>query len=106
MSLEGQHIGRYALLHLLGSGGMGEVYLATDTPINRQVAIKVMRSDAAPYPDADSTHNAARLFQREVRAIAALGHPHISLFMTMARILYAAQKLRIWSCRTARTVPL
>jgi eukaryotic-like serine/threonine-protein kinase len=77
MSLEGQHIGRYALLHLLGSGGMGEVYLATDTPINRQVAIKVMRSDATPYPDADSTHNAARLFQREVRAIAGLDHPHI-----------------------------
>ena len=77
MSLEGQHIGRYVLLHLLGSGGMGEVYLATDTPVNRQVAIKVMRSEAAPYPDADATHDAARLFQREVRAIAGLDHPHI-----------------------------
>ncbi len=75
MSLEGQHIGRYVLLHLLGSGGMGEVYLATDTPVNRQVAIKVMRSEAAPYPDADATHDAARLFQREVRAIAGLDHP-------------------------------
>ena len=77
MPLEGQHIGRYILLHLLGSGGMGEVYLATDTPVNRQVAIKVMRSEAAPYPDTDATHNAARLFQREVRAIAGLDHPHI-----------------------------
>ena len=77
MSLEGEHIGRYHLLHLLGSGGMGEVYLATDTPVNRQVAIKVMRSEAAPYPDADATHDAARLFQREVRAIAGLDHPHI-----------------------------
>ncbi|MFL5587971.1 MAG: hypothetical protein ACJ797_08075 [Ktedonobacteraceae bacterium] len=77
MSLEGQHIGRYILLHLLGSGGMGEVYLATDTPVNRQVAIKVMRSEATPYPDADATHDAARLFQREVRAIAGLDHPHI-----------------------------
>src|SRR5436309_1369031 len=77
MSLEGQRIGRYDLLHLLGSGGMGEVYLATDTPVNRQVAIKVMRSEAAPYPDADATHDAARLFQREVRAIAGLDHPHI-----------------------------
>ena len=77
MSLEGQHIGRYDLLHLLGSGGMGEVYLATDTPVNRQVAIKVMRSEAVPYPDADATHDAARLFQREVRAIAGLDHPHI-----------------------------
>jgi len=56
---------------------MGEVYLATDTPVNRQVAIKVMRSEAAPYPDTDATHDAARLFQREVRAIAGLDHPHI-----------------------------
>src|SRR5438876_1824796 len=77
MSLEGEHIGRYHLLHLLGSGGMGEVYLATDTPVNRQVAIKVMRSEAVPYPDHDATNNATRLFQREVRAIAGLDHPHI-----------------------------
>ncbi len=42
MSLEGQQIGRYSLLHLLGSGGMGEVYLASDPRINRQVAIKVI----------------------------------------------------------------
>src|SRR5947209_4278808 len=77
MSLEGQHIGRYQLLHLLGSGGMGEVYLATDTPVNRQVAIKVMRTEISPYPDTDATHDAARLFQREVKAIAGLDHPHI-----------------------------
>src|SRR5947209_8410521 len=77
MSLEGEHIGRYHLLHLLGSGGMGEVYLATDTPVNRQDAIKVMRSESVPYPDHDATNNAARLFQREVRAIAGLDHPHI-----------------------------
>src|SRR5207245_5497774 len=74
-------IGRYQLLHLLGSGGMGEVYLATDTPVNRQVAIKVMRTEISPYPDTDATHDAARLFQREVKAIAGLDHPHIlSLF--------------------------
>src|SRR5437588_9431325 len=36
-----------------------------------------MRSEAAPYPDADATHDAARLFHREVRAIAGLDHPHI-----------------------------
>lgn len=77
MSLEGQQIGRYRLLRLLGSGGMGEVYLAEDAPINRQVAIKVIRDEVSPYPDDSAVKESARLFQREARAIAALDHPHI-----------------------------
>src|SRR5260221_2695003 len=70
MSLEGSHIGRFRLLRLLGRGGMGEVYLAEDDQVRRQVAIKVIQAE---YPDADAT----RLFQREARAIAMLNHPHI-----------------------------
>ena len=77
MALEGQHIGRYHLEHLLGSGGMGEVYLATDTPVNRQVAIKVIRTEGTLYSDSQTTLDAARLFQREIKAIAGLDHPHI-----------------------------
>ncbi len=77
MSLEGQRIGRYRLLRLLGSGGMGEVYLAEDTPINRQVAIKVIRAEVTPYPNASAVKEATRLFQREAKAIAMLDHPHI-----------------------------
>src|ERR1700730_10986372 len=77
MSLEGEQLGRYRLQHLLGSGGMGEVYLATDTSLNRQVAIKVIRAEAASYPEAQEAKEAARLFQRELRAIAVLDHPHI-----------------------------
>ncbi len=77
MSLEGQQLGRYRLHRLLGSGGMGEVYLATDASLNRQVAIKVIRAEAASYPDATAMSESARLFQREMRAIAALDHPHI-----------------------------
>ena len=50
MSLEGQQIDRYHILRLLSSGGMGEVYLAEDTRIHRQVAIKVIREEATPYP--------------------------------------------------------
>jgi serine/threonine protein kinase len=77
MSLEGQQLGRYRLHHPLGSGGMGEVYLATDTSLNRQVAIKVIRAEATSYPEAQAAQETARLFQRELRAIAALDHPHI-----------------------------
>ncbi len=77
MLLEGVQLGRYRLLHLLGSGGMGEVYVGEDTHIRRQVAIKVIRAEAVPYPNNETAKESARLFQREVRAIAMLDHPHI-----------------------------
>ncbi len=81
MPLDGLQLGRYRLLHLLGAGGMGEVYLAEDTPIMRQVAIKVIKSYGMPYPGALTTDDVNRLFLREARAIAALQHPYIlSLF--------------------------
>ncbi len=77
MALEGLLLGQYRLLQLLGSGGMGEVYLAEDARINQQVAIKVNRTEATAYPNSDVTRDAVRLFQREARAIARLDHPHI-----------------------------
>ena len=93
MSLEGQQLGRYRLLKLIGSGGMGEVYLAQDPGINRQVAIKVVRVEAVDFskkkvetlPNMRAVtgagsmglQDAARLFQREAKAIAMLDHPGI-----------------------------
>src|ERR1700737_2422727 len=77
MSLQGEQLDKYHLEQLLGSGGMGEVYLATDMIIRRQVAIKVIRAVAADYPGTETSKDASRLFQREVKAIAALDHPHI-----------------------------
>ncbi len=77
MPLDGLRLGRYHLIRLIGSGGMGEVYLAEDTLINRHIAIKVIRGEAIPDPDADVTKEANRLFQREARAIAQLNHPYI-----------------------------
>src|SRR5947209_8807722 len=77
MSLEGQQINHYRILRLLGSGGMGEVYLAEDARINQQVAMKVSRTEAAPYPNSSTAQDAIRLFRREARAIARLDHPHI-----------------------------
>lgn len=77
MALEELQNGRYRLSRLLGSGGMGEVYLMEDTRVNRQVAIKVIRSENSAYVDHERAKDAARLFQREARAIAALEHPNI-----------------------------
>ena len=77
MPLETLQNGRYRIIRPLGSGSMGEVYLVDDTRINRQVAIKVIRTEATPYPDSNTTQDAARLFEREAKAIARLNHPNI-----------------------------
>src|SRR5215204_4904304 len=67
---QGSQIGRYRVDGLLGAGGMGEVYRATDSVLHREVAIKVL-------PDAiESAHRAGR-FRQEALATAALNHPHV-----------------------------
>jgi serine/threonine protein kinase len=81
MSLEGLQLGHYRLTRQIGSGAMSEVYLAEDTRISRQVAVKVVRYEASPYPNAEATREVERLFQREMQMISKLDHPHIlSLF--------------------------
>src|SRR5205085_3403382 len=79
MPLETLQNGRYRILRTLGSGSMGEVYLVDDTRINRQVAIKVIRTETTPYPDigTETFMDAPRLFEREAKAIARLNHPNI-----------------------------
>lgn len=80
MSLEGTQIGQYRLLQLIGSGGMGDVYLAEDTGINHLVAMKLRWTEGSPYLDTSSTSSAlesARLFQHEATTIARLKHPRI-----------------------------
>src|SRR5689334_22275655 len=77
MLLEGLQLGYYQLEKLIGSGGMGEVYLASDTRIKRQVAIKVIRTETMLATDAEIAKDAIRLFLRELKAIIILDHPHI-----------------------------
>lgn len=64
-------IGRFRILRLLGSGGFGLVYLAVDSKLDRQVAIKV------PRPEVLATSSSADRFLREGKAAAALNHPNI-----------------------------
>ena len=68
----GKQVGSYQIVSLLGSGGMGEVYLARDTKLGRNVAVKVLPSFVANDPD-----RLAR-FGREARLLAALNHPNIA----------------------------
>ena len=68
----GTRIGPYEISALLGTGGMGEVYRARDTKLNRDVAIKVLLPAVANDPD--------RLvrFSREAQVLASLNHPNIA----------------------------
>ena len=77
MLSEGRLLGHYRLVQRVGRGGMGEVYLAEDTRIDRQVAIKVVQAEIEPYPDPVKMQDKVRLFQREMRVITMLDHPHI-----------------------------
>src|SRR4051794_10140663 len=64
-------IAHYRILSKLGEGGMGAVYRATDTKLNREVAIKVLPEAFATEPD-----RMAR-FAREAQVLASLNHPNI-----------------------------
>lgn len=77
MTREGTIVGHYKLIRLLGKGGMGEVYLAQDTRIARNIAIKVVRDEVSPYPRSNTQSDSVRLFEREMKAITALDHPNI-----------------------------
>lgn len=77
MPLDGQLLERYRLIHLIGSGGMGKVYLARDTHIPRQVALKVVQTEPTLHTGEQDISDALRLFHREMEVIARLDHAHI-----------------------------
>jgi serine/threonine protein kinase len=70
--LVGQALGHYQLVGLLGRGGMGEVYSAQDTRLNRMVALKILPAGVATDQDR------MRRFIREAKAASALKHPNVA----------------------------
>jgi eukaryotic-like serine/threonine-protein kinase len=67
----GTHLGPYEILTLLGAGGMGEVYRARDTRLNRDVAIKILPAELSTDP------SRKQRFEREAKVISSLNHPNI-----------------------------
>ncbi len=76
----GQKLGNYEIIESLGVGGMGEVYRARDSELEREVAIKVL-----PAAFADDEERVARL-EREARLLASLNHPHIAAIYSLEAV--------------------
>ena len=73
-NLLGQNLGRYQVIEPLGQGGMATVYKAFDTSLERNVAIKIIRTDRK---EGTEQNEFLKRFQREARALAQLDHPYI-----------------------------
>jgi serine/threonine protein kinase len=69
----GTRLGPYEIQSAIGAGGMGEVYKARDTRLDRIVAIKILPEHVAADPELK------RRFEREAKTLVALSHPHICL---------------------------
>ena len=98
----GTHLGHYDVTSLLGEGGMGQVWQATDTQLNRQVALKILPDAFAADPD-----RLAR-FTRGAQILASLNHPNIAAIYGIEE----AEETRDWvvivmeMIHEARLIPL
>jgi serine/threonine protein kinase len=85
-----QQIGHYQVLAKIGEGGMGEVYRARDTRLNRDVALKVLPQTFAADP-----YRMAR-FQREAQLLASLNHPKIAAIYGLTVVVSSLAVTTIW----------
>jgi len=79
----GTQIGRYRVVSLLGSGGMGEVYLARDESLDRSVALKILP------PDLVKNDERVRRFVQEAKSASSLNHPHIVTIYEIGEVEFA-----------------
>jgi len=77
----GTQLGPYEILSRLGQGGMGVVYRARDTRLDREVAVKVLPRNLAGDPDALGR------FEREAKALASLNHPNIATLYGLESVI-------------------
>ena len=82
----GTRLGHYNVTALLGEGGMGQVWQATDTQLNRQVALKILPDAFAADPD-----RLAR-FTREAQILASLNHPGIAAILVGGCIIESGER--------------
>ena len=75
----GARLGPYEILSPLGAGGMGEVYKARDTRLERMVAVKVLAPHMSASPES------RQRFEREAKTISQLSHPHICALYDVGR---------------------
>ena len=100
MSLHaGTRLGPYEIQRSLGAGGMGEVYRARDTKLDRDVALKILPDSVANDPD--------RLmrFEREAKTLASLNHAHIAqIYQCRPELAANRERRHAISARDARRV--
>ena len=82
-------LSHYRIVSKIGAGGMGEVYLAHDTKLDRKVALKILPSDVA------SNRNRMDRFVREAKSAATLSHPNIAQIFEIGRT--RARTISRWS---------
>ena len=88
---KGQMLGHYEIVGQIGTGGMGDVYLANDSKLHRRVALKILRENLSPKSQAQQ-----RLW-REARAVAKLDHPNICAIYEISEageVSFIVQNLR------------
>ena len=89
-NLVGQSFGRYQILEQLGEGGMATVYKAYDTRLEREVAVKVIRTGAFPP---EQIERIRKRFEREAKALGRLSHPNIVKMLASIEEIFSVEMI-------------